>query len=559
MRGSPVIHPTDSDVEEGFGVIPNGFCIDQALNSPIKSKLPPTEFEMDEYFLRNVQPSLTQLSPTVLPPSPNGSAIGLEEDLNVQVHVAEPKPLPWKSHQTLSSLWGQLSFATSSSGAYHDPEEAVTPKAMISKDNSSTPSNTRRLYSTHSLAEEDSSSKPSGESDSAKFERGSNKGTVSGGTTINNKAITISPRNFSGFLSNLKPYFFEGEDDMIDDEEVDHGMSHLREGIGGPQDGGGKLKIRSRHQSSQQGDYHLVSTIGTGTTSIVATASSSRSTTGKSLSSGHDHQYFYYAAVFDFDDFESKLMSNIHYGPLIILTAIHLRLIFNENTFIMDNVGVEHQICIGFFVTLTIISLFTLLFSFYLRDIFHWRTFSRQAMENIVIFVMSLCFSLLLIILTIDDYLLFQRLSSSPSQTTAIDVTSTSSFNSLSFHYEVVFYVMMLPFLLNISLSRVTSVINYTSWMMVFASVIVSLSLVKPLVQNIQTLSYFIAVIVVSLIILICKRKSKAAMVKVYRQVEEMKALHNKLSDDLMTMQRELKEQRHLLANTAHDLKMVSF
>jgi hypothetical protein len=58
--------------------------------------------------------------------------------------------------------------------------------------------------------------------------------------------------------------------------------------------------------------------------------------------------------------------------------------------------------------------------------------------------------------------------------------------------------------------------------------------------------------------ILICKRKSKAALIEVYHQVETMKVIHNKLSEDIMIIQKELKEQRHLLANTAHDLKMVS-
>jgi ABC-type siderophore export system fused ATPase/permease subunit len=122
---------------------------------------------------------------------------------------------------------------------------------------------------------------------------------------------------------------------------------------------------------------------------------------------------------------------------------------------------------------------------------------------------------------------------------------------------------MMLPFLLNISLSRVTTFINYLSWSFVCASVVITMSVLSMTSEEEEEestsfISYFVGIIIVSLMILICKRKSKAALIEVYHQVETMKVIHNKLSEDIMIIQKELKEQRHLLANTAHDLKMVS-
>ncbi len=72
-------------------------------------------------------------------------------------------------------------------------------------------------------------------------------------------------------------------------------------------------------------------------------------------------------------------------------------------------------------------------------------------------------------------------------------------------------------------------------------------------------LPYASSLTFVSLAILVNKRRKRVFDCAFFRQFEDMKNKHNDLSAHLEQKQKDIATQRYILANTAHDMKTVSW
>lgn len=125
-------------------------------------------------------------------------------------------------------------------------------------------------------------------------------------------------------------------------------------------------------------------------------------------------------------------------------------------------------------------------------------------------------------------------------------------------HNEFLLYLMMMPYLLYCRSIHASAWSIYLPWSTALIGAGMSLALATIPDHSHYSVPYWIGLGIISLAVLMNKRNKRIRYCIFFDQFEELKTKYNELSIQLESMQHELVDQRHLLANAAHDLKTVS-
>jgi hypothetical protein len=120
------------------------------------------------------------------------------------------------------------------------------------------------------------------------------------------------------------------------------------------------------------------------------------------------------------------------------------------------------------------------------------------------------------------------------------------------------FYVMMMPFLLQCKMSQASSAVLYGSWLLSCVATALSLALTTLPDHTMFVLPFSLGLAIVSVVVLVYHRERRLKEYQMYQQFEDLKGKHNELTILFEAKQQEVVTQRHILANYAHDMKMVS-
>ncbi len=277
------------------------------------------------------------------------------------------------------------------------------------------------------------------------------------------------------------------------------------------------------------------------------------------------------------DDIDVKLMQRFYHWPFFAIGVIHLRLLLFQVTHQYFDLtpsstspadSRNEGIFLLTFLALTTLSFIMLLFSHcipkrwiqhqlskYLNDPPSFSTLTC-VIDNVAVFTIVSCFSGLILLLTVHS-----RMSSSYYSYSMHDHNKTRNGTQThlgcAIHNEFLFYALMMPFLLQCKSVHASDAVMYSSWVLACVSATLSLALTTIPDHTMFVLPFALALYLVSIVVLVYHRQRKQRELQFYDQFEDLKSKHNELTTLLESKQQEVTTLRHMLANYAHDMKMV--
>lgn len=248
-----------------------------------------------------------------------------------------------------------------------------------------------------------------------------------------------------------------------------------------------------------------------------------------------------------YEKFERKLMDNIHLGPILVISIILIRLgllhVLNQSFHHDDEafIAAYNIICVLCFLCV---------WGSVVLNSFQNRTvLSKVKGDNAVMVSVCVGFSLLLVLMSMHDL----QASDDDHQGRIFDGDA-----GFSLYHEMLVYVLAVPVMLQIALSHLTLYGMVLGWTPCLAAVLAMLFIVDLPHHSNLTTPFVIALVSKSLLLMLYIRKQRTSLLRMYTQLEDMKSSHNELIDELEGKKQEMVEQRHMIANIAHDLKTVS-
>lgn len=250
------------------------------------------------------------------------------------------------------------------------------------------------------------------------------------------------------------------------------------------------------------------------------------------------------------DEIDSKVMENLHQWPFVAITLIHARLIFFQLTH--EQFQKNEGNCLISFTLISGLSFLALVASQCFRKVVitNFKFINLSKLDSFAVLFITTCFCALLMLLTFHD----RHIPSGKHVSLMFEGHA-----GCTLHNEFMFYVMMMPYLLFARSVHAMGSTVYTAWLTSFLTTCTSLMLVTIHDHAKYSFTYAISLTIVSLAILVHSRRQRVSECHVYRQFEDLKSKYNDLSLQLEEKQKEIVAQRYILANTAHDLKTVSF
>ena len=249
----------------------------------------------------------------------------------------------------------------------------------------------------------------------------------------------------------------------------------------------------------------------------------------------------------------------LYQWPIVAVVLIHLRLLLFQVIHQSSDMTFGGQY-VRLFTIISVLSLVLLLMSLCFRQLTVqiWSYFVPSKpicaikMDNVALTGITTCFVSLLLLVNLHDQALHRQDPASRDLIFAGHI-------GCMLHNEFMFYVMMMPYLLYCRSVHASAWAVYISWGTAFISVCISLMLTTAHDHFMYALPYASSLTFVSLAILVNKRRKRVFDCAFFRQFEDMKNKHNDLSAHLEQKQKDIATQRYILANTAHDMKTVSW
>ena len=285
----------------------------------------------------------------------------------------------------------------------------------------------------------------------------------------------------------------------------------------------------------------------------------------KSPSGGMDDSFLIEMPKKHFEDFERKVLDHIHIVPFLVMTVIMVRMCLVHainHQFETDDNSFDY-----FFYILGITSLLVL-WGHFLWKLWYCNEStsvqSKISVDNMVMLLLCLGFSVLLVVMSLHECSLSSAVTSNNHNNKN---SKDGDFHNRRFfsgeegyavHYELMVYILALPVMCQIAFSHVSLTCITWSWFISFFAVMVSIITLSNEKHALVSIPIVVALVLKSLLLMLYVRRQRTSLMKIYLQFADMQNLHKNLVMQVDKKKEEILEQRHMMANTAHDLKTVS-